>query len=203
LNFFDYFQVGSVVAFLALIIARISYLRLRKKINPIAIGSGKSGILLVVELIAFLGLTVWIIEILLVALHSRFRLFPSFVETPLIDSAFVGLAGCALVTFGFVLFVLAFVSFGDSWRIGFDRKTPGALVTNGIFAYTRNPIYVAMLFWFFGIFLINGRLIFLIFALLTVGAIHRQILQEESFLIKLYGQPYQAYRKRTARYLFW
>jgi protein-S-isoprenylcysteine O-methyltransferase Ste14 len=203
MTFFDYFQIGSVVAFLMIIIARISYLRLRKNINPVAIGGGKTGLLLAVELIAFVGLAVWILALLLVAVHSSRRLFPSLLETPVIDSDFVRLIGSAVVTSGFVVFFLAFVSFGDSWRIGFDSRTPGTLVTTGIFAYTRNPIYVGMLLWFFGIFLINGSLIFLIFAVVSVMAVHWQILQEESFLTKLYGKPYQEYLQKTARYFFW
>lgn len=155
------------------------------------------------HLISFLGLFIWIVQVLIVALHSDYRLFPSFLEQELFHSEFVSLIGCAVVTFGFVVFLLAFISFGDSWRIGFDTRTPGSLVTTGIFAYTRNPIYLGMILWFFGIFLINRSLIFIIFALLAVFAVHWQILQEESFLTKLYGKPYQTYLQRTARYLFW
>jgi protein-S-isoprenylcysteine O-methyltransferase Ste14 len=203
LSFFDYFQVSSVIAFLVILIARIVYLRLRKSINPVAIGGGKKGLVLAFEVLSFLGLVIWIVELLLVALHSHYRLFPSFLETELFPSDVISLIGCAVVTSGLVVFLLAFISFGDSWRIGFDTRTPGALVTTGIFAYTRNPIYVGMILWFFGIFLIDKGLIFLLFVLLAVVAIHWQILQEEAFLTKLYGRPYQTYLQRTARYLFW
>jgi protein-S-isoprenylcysteine O-methyltransferase Ste14 len=202
LSFFDSFQIASVAAFLAIVIARIFYLRLRKSINPIAIGGGKTGLVLAIELISFIGLVVWILEVLLVALHSPYRLFPSVLETPLFSSDLVSLIACAVVTFGLVVFLLAFVSFGDSWRIGFDTRTPGALVTTGVFAYTRNPIYVGMILWFFGIFLINRSLIFLIFLVLAIAAVHWQIRQEENFLIKLYGKPYEDYLRGTARYLF-
>ena len=108
-----------------------------------------------------------------------------------------------MVTPGLVIFGLAYVSFGDSWRVGFDVKTPGALVTTGAFALSRNPIYVFLDLWFIGVFLINGTLIFLIFALLAVAILHWQILQEEEFLLKLYGQPYQSYCAKTGRYFYW
>lgn len=203
MGFFDYFQIASIAAFFIIVIGRALYLRLSRNINAIAIGGGKKGLVLAVELISFAGLLVWMAEILLYALHSGFRIFPAPLDTQLIDSLWAKLAGASLVSFGFLVFVLAFVSFGDSWRVGFDVKTPGALVTKGIFALSRNPIYVFLDLWFTGIFLINGTLIFLIFAVLTLAVQHWQILQEEDFLSKLYGQPYRDYCNRTARYILW
>ncbi|MBC8031398.1 MAG: isoprenylcysteine carboxylmethyltransferase family protein [Pyrinomonadaceae bacterium] len=199
-DFFDYFQIASVIIFLLILVGRATYLRLRRNINPIAIGGGKKGLVLAVELISFSGLVVWMVEIFLYAFHCDSRIFPSPLDTQLINSSPAKLIGVALVTFGLIIFVLAFVSFGDSWRVGFDVKTPGALVTTGLFAVTRNPIYVFLDLWFLGIFLINGTLIFLIFAALAFAAIHWQILQEERFLTKLYGQPYQDYCERAGRY---
>jgi protein-S-isoprenylcysteine O-methyltransferase Ste14 len=203
MRFFDYFQIASIAAFLIIVVGRASYLHLARNIKAIVIGGGKKGLVLAVELIAFTGLALWLLEILLYAFHSEFRIFPSPLDTQLINSVAAKIAGAALVASGIVIFVLAFLSFGDSWRVGFDVKTPGALVTTGIFSVSRNPIYVFLVLWFFGIFLINGTLIFLVFALLTVAVVHWQIVQEENFLMNLYGQSYHDYRERTARYLFW
>ncbi|MDQ5846740.1 MAG: isoprenylcysteine carboxylmethyltransferase family protein [Acidobacteriota bacterium] len=201
MNFFDYFQVASVVAFLLIIISRAVYMRLSRHINPIVIGGGKEGVVLVVELLAFAGLVVWMIELLLYAFHSSVHIFPSPFDAILVDSPIAKWIGVALVSVGILIFIMAFLSFGDSWRVGFDMKTPGALVTNGIFAISRNPIYLFLDLWFIGIFLINGRLIFLIFAVLAIADVHWQILQEEAFLNRLYGQPYKDYLARTGRYL--
>ena len=203
MNFFDYFQIASVAIVLLIFVGRASYLRLGRNINPIAIGGGKKGVLLAVELTALIGLVAWMIEVLLAALHSSFRIFPSLLDSQLLDSFPAKIVGVVLVTSGLVIFGLAFVSFGDSWRVGFDVKTPGGLVTRGVFAASRNPIYVFLDLWFTGIFLINGTLIFLIFAVLAVAVLHWQILQEEEFLLKLYGQPYQSYCAKTGRYLYW
>lgn len=203
LSFFDYFQFASVVIFLLIILGKTLYLRFNRNINPIAIGVGKRGLVLAVELIAFAGLGVWMVEILLYALHSHFHLFPTSFNVQLIDSVAAKVIGVALVTVGLFIFLLAYISFGDSWRVGFDVKTPGALVTTGVFAVSRNPIYLFLDLWSFGIFLINGTLVFLIFAALTAAVVHWQILQEEEFLFHLYGQPYQDYRGSTGRYVRW
>jgi protein-S-isoprenylcysteine O-methyltransferase Ste14 len=118
----------------------------------------------------------------------------------LINSTPAKLIGVSIVAFGFVIFVLALVSFGKSWRVGIDEKTPGELVTTGIFAVSRNPIFIFLDLYFIGTFLINGTLIFLIFAVLVVMGLHYQILQEEKALARIYGQACQDYCTRTGRY---
>ncbi len=200
MTFFDYFQIASVAAFVLIIMVKTLYLRLKRNINPIAIGGGKTGLVLVIELFAFISLVVWMFEILLYALHFEFRIFPYPLNFQMIDSEIAKIAGVVLTSLGCLLFILAYVSFGDSWRVGFDVKSPGALVTTGVFSFSRNPIYLFLDLWFIGTFLINGTLIFLIFALLALVVQHWQILQEEAFLTNLYGQSYRDYLSRTGRY---
>lgn len=171
-----------------------------RNINPIVIGAGKQGIVRLVEVLAFAGLLVWLFELLSYAFHSDFHLFPSPLDTVILDAPIFKWIGVGLVFIGALVFVSAFLSFGDSWRVGFDVNTPGALVTDGIFAFSRNPIYLFLDLWFLGIFLINGRLIFLIFAALAFANVHWQILQEENFLRGLYGQTYEDYSRKTRRY---
>ena len=201
MSFFDYFQIAGAALFILIILVKTLYLRLKRNINPIAIGGGKTGLLLVVEIFAFATLLAWMIEILLYAFHSDFHIFPSPLDIQLIDSPVAKLLGVVLITLGCVLFIMAYVSFGDSWRVGFDVKSPGALVTTGVFSLTRNPIYLFLNLWFIGTFLINGRVIFLVLAILAVVVQHWQILQEEAFLTNLYGQPYRNYLARTGRYV--
>lgn len=201
MTFFDYLQIASVVIFLLVITSRAVYMIASRGINPIVIGGGKKGLVRIIELLSFGGLVLWMIELVLYAVHADFHIFPVPLNQVLIDSQISRIIGATLLFIGLLFFLGAFVSFGDSWRVGFDIKTPGKLVTSGIFAFSRNPIYVFLDLWFIGVFLMNGRLIFLIFAILTLMVIHWQILQEETFLSNLYGDPYAQYRTRTGRYL--
>ncbi|HKO43510.1 MAG TPA: isoprenylcysteine carboxylmethyltransferase family protein [Pyrinomonadaceae bacterium] len=203
MTFFDYLQLAIVVIFLLVISSRAVYMIMSRGINPIVIGGGKKGLVRIVELVSFAGLVLWMLEFVLYAVHADFHIFPAPLNQVLVDSQISRTVGATLVFVGLVFFLVAFVSFGDSWRVGFDIKTPGELVTGGIFAVSRNPIYVFLDLWFIGVFLINGRLIFLIFAILTLIVIHWQILQEEAFLSKLYNEPYHQYRSQTGRYLIW
>jgi protein-S-isoprenylcysteine O-methyltransferase Ste14 len=199
-HFFDYFQIGSLIIFVLIVFAKAVYIRSTAGINPIVIGRGNRGLQLVFELAGFAGLVLWIIEFLSYALHARFHIFGSPLDARLIVSDAARIAGVILVTIGLVIFIWAFISFGNSWRVGVDSQTPGSLVTSGIFAHSRNPIYIFLEFWFVGIFLINGRLIFLIFALVAFAALHYQMLREEKFLSQRHGQEYEDYRIRTGRY---
>ena len=201
MNFFDYFQIASVVVFVFTILVKTIYMRVSRNINPIVIGGGKKGLPLIVELVAFTALLAWMAEVILYAVHSKFHIFPSPFDVLLIDSYLPKLIGVVLILVGLTCFLLAYLSFGDSWRVGFDVKTPGALVTGGVFSVTRNPIYLSLDLWFIGIFLINGTLSFLILAVLALAVQHWQILQEEAFLTNLYGQPYRDYCGRTGRYV--
>lgn len=200
--FLNYFQIGLIIVVVCVIVSKALSSWAATGVFPIVIGRGK-GAWRIIELLSFLALILWVVEVLLRALRSRFDLFPDPVGLAVLHTEPVRMVGGALLIVGLIPFILAFVNFGTSWRIGIDRKTPGALVTGGIFAVTRNPIYVAFILFFFAIFLINGTWFFLIFALLAVVSIHFQILREEDFLKKQYGADYAAYCARAPRYLIW
>src|SRR5436190_22738362 len=157
MSFFDYFQLATVVVIVAVIATKAIYLRIVTGINPIVIGRGE-GPWRIVEISALGSLLLWISEVLFHALHSRYDIDPQPLPFALLNTFAVKSVGLALVSAGLIIFVFAFLSFGNSWRIGIDRKTPGGLVTGGIFGITRNPIYVAFNMFFIGVFLLNGAI---------------------------------------------
>jgi protein-S-isoprenylcysteine O-methyltransferase Ste14 len=81
-----------------------------------------------------------------------------------------------------------------------DERRPGELVTTGIFARTRNPIYLFFDLFFWGVFLINGTLGFLLFAVFAGANLHLQILDEERYLERVHGERYWQYRQAVGRY---
>ena len=202
MTFFDYIQIAIVVIILCVIATKAIYLRVATGINPIVIGRGK-GAWRILEIFSLGSLVLWMIEVVLHAFHSPYDIFPQPANVAFINSEPVRIAGLALVSFGLITFILAFLSFGNSWRIGIDRQKPGTLVTGGIFSITRNPIYLAFDLMFVGMFLMNVTWFFMIFALLAAVACHFQILREEEFLRRQYGHDFEEYCRRTARYLIW
>jgi protein-S-isoprenylcysteine O-methyltransferase Ste14 len=112
--------------------------------------------------------------------------------------SWIGVFSCSI---GLCLLLLSLVSFGTSFRIGIDTDRPDKLVTSGLFALTRNPIYVAFGFVLLGEFLIFSNGIMLIYLIAGIGLFHRQVLLEESYLSRHYGPEYRAYCARVRRYL--
>jgi protein-S-isoprenylcysteine O-methyltransferase Ste14 len=115
--------------------------------------------------------------------------------------AVAGWAGVFACTAGLILMAWSLLSFGRSFRVGIDAERPGKLITTGIFAVTRNPIYVA-----FGLVLLGQLLLFpnwitLIFLICGAAVIHRQVLREEQFLRRHYGHAYADYAGCVRRYL--
>jgi len=93
------------------------------------------------------------------------------------------------------------ISFRQSFRIGIDSDRPDVLIVDGVFAFSRNPIYVAFAMVLIGEFLIFANWISLIYLGAATWLFHRQVLREENFLKEHYGQAYEAYCSRVRRYL--
>jgi protein-S-isoprenylcysteine O-methyltransferase Ste14 len=203
MTFFDYFQLAILLAIVIVFITKAVYLRAARNVTAIVIGRSGSIVLRLIEIVALTGLLAWLFEIAAYATHWNAAAVPAGLHRQLLNSSFARVAGVVLVSGGLLLFVLAYLNFGASWRVGIDRASPGALVTKGIFSLTRNPIYVFLDTWFIGTFLINGTLFFLVSAVLAVASQHWQIRREEDFLSERYGAAYEDYRRRTARYVIW
>ncbi len=112
-----------------------------------------------------------------------------------------GWAGVVLCTAGLLLMAWSLLSFGRSFRVGIDAEHPDKLITTGIFAITRNPIYVAFGLVLLGQFLLFPNWVTLIFLVCGAVVIHRQVLREERFLRRHYGPAYVDYTDRVRRYL--
>jgi protein-S-isoprenylcysteine O-methyltransferase Ste14 len=84
--------------------------------------------------------------------------------------------------------------------VPFERST--ALVTDGLFRYTRNPMYLGLTLVLAGVALLLGSLgawlpIPVFVAIIQVNF----IAGEERFLTELFGEEYLVYKQRTRRWL--
>ncbi len=200
-DFLAAFQLANLAFFLAVFVGRSLYLWFTQGINPFTLGAGKRGLPRLLELLLFPWLTLWMLALVLSTLHSPFQPVPAMWNPIWQDLPTAQVLGVLVILAGDGLFVWALVSFGNSWRIGIDEKKAGVLVTKGIFAVSRNPIFMFIDLYFLGTFLVTGTLIFLVFAIITIIALHYQILQEEKFLGNRYGQTYRDYCARAGRYI--
>jgi protein-S-isoprenylcysteine O-methyltransferase Ste14 len=112
--------------------------------------------------------------------------------------AWIGVLFCLA---GLLLLLWSLVSFGKSFRVGIDTNHPGKLVTSGVFAFSRNPIYVAFAIILAGQFLIFSNWILLVYTAAAVWLFHRQVRREEEYLQKQYGREYFQYCSQVRRYI--
>jgi protein-S-isoprenylcysteine O-methyltransferase Ste14 len=142
-----------------------------------------------------------------VALFYFYTVFAAAFHWPLVSSqrfyhsqlgSWIGVGLC----FGGVLMLMAsLVSFGRSFRVGIDDDHPDKLVTTGVFAFSRNPIYVGFALVLVGQFLVFPNWIPLAYLLAGLWLLHRQVLREESFMRTHYGREYEEYCARVRRYV--
>jgi protein-S-isoprenylcysteine O-methyltransferase Ste14 len=141
------------------------------------------------------------------ALFYFYTVFAAAFDLPAVStqrffhSEAISWVGVSLCFAGLILFLLSLVSFGKSFRVGIDIDHPDKLVTTGVFAFSRNPIYVAVGLVLLGQFLVFPNWIMLVYLAAGIWLVHRQVLREEEFLRKQYSQEYADYCNRVRRYL--
>jgi protein-S-isoprenylcysteine O-methyltransferase Ste14 len=116
-------------------------------------------------------------------------------------SGIVAWVGVVICLAGLALVLWSLISFGQSFRVGIDMQHPDKLITTGVFAFSRNPIYLAFAIILLGQFLIFPNWILLVYLGAASWLFHRQVLREEDYLKKHYGEEYAEYCGRVRRYL--
>jgi len=112
--------------------------------------------------------------------------------------------GWCVMLLAFIPPLAAITQFGRSGTTVNPHKpeTTTALVTTGIYAWTRNPMYLGLAILLLGWGLRLGALSPLLGPLLFVPLIQRvQILPEERALRVLFGKDYEDYSARVNRWL--
>lgn len=109
--------------------------------------------------------------------------------------------GLALLFVSLVWTVIAQGQMKDSWRIGIDTGTKTELVTGGLFALSRNPIFLGMVLSLAGLFLATPNMLTILFLVTGYMLIQTQIRLEEEFLAHAHGQKYLNYKRKVRRLL--
>jgi protein-S-isoprenylcysteine O-methyltransferase Ste14 len=127
--------------------------------------------------------------------------FPEILTNLFWDNSVVYICAIVICTASLIWFGITLKTFGKSFRVGIDEKTEEKLITDGTFSISRNPIYLAFILFFTGLFLSYPNIVSSVFLALLVLTIHRQILREEKFLKNHYGSEFEEYRGKVRRYL--
>lgn len=145
----------------------------------------------------------WVYEVLAFTLPLGFHLVPAVARAAVLDVGAAKAVGVLVVAAGLAVYGLALHAFGSSWRLGIDRDRPGALVTGGIFGRSRNPVYLGLALLAVGVFLVLGRLVLLLLAIVFLVYFQSLICREERFLAERYGDAYREYARSVGRWWTW
>jgi protein-S-isoprenylcysteine O-methyltransferase Ste14 len=89
----------------------------------------------------------------------------------------------------------------DSWRIGIDEENKTELVTNGLFRYSRNPIFLGIMVANIGLFSVLPNAFTMLIVALSTISVNTQIRLEEEYLKKTHKNFYLDYSKKVRRWI--
>lgn len=147
--------------------------------------------------IAFAGAALWPLQ--------RWLLDGRLIAGDPLHRAMDGLSGDilghVLLAVGALVAAMAQMHMGQSWRIGAAEGETGAMVEDGPFALSRNPVFLGQMLLFAGLFLVFPDLVQAGLTLVLLVAIHWQVRLEEQVLAADHGEAYRAYCRRVPRWL--
>ncbi|MBT3170013.1 MAG: isoprenylcysteine carboxylmethyltransferase family protein [Rhodospirillaceae bacterium] len=120
----------------------------------------------------------------------------------LIPAPWQYIAGGVIIAASLLLVASAFRLFRRARTPVPTYRTPTALVTDGVYTLTRNPIYLSMMLLMIGLAVTLDNI-----WLLALAAIFQQIIRwgviarEERYLGAKFGQDYRAFKQRTRRWI--
>jgi len=111
-------------------------------------------------------------------------------------------SGWSFVVVGVVFMVLAFRAFRQARTTVVPHQTPAQLITHGVFAHSRNPIYFADMMLLAGLSLIWGSWLGLILLPALGWVLTKRFIEpEEARLKATFSANYEDWASRTRRWL--
>ncbi len=117
---------------------------------------------------------------------------------PMQSNFLIELVGFLIVILGVGIAVIARAQLGTNWANAWEYqiKQRHKLITTGIYAYIRHPIYTGVALEIIGAELVAQSYLFLFFFLAFLAA-YKQGKLEEVILEKHFGKAYAEYKKKT------
>ena len=112
------------------------------------------------------------------------------------------LVGLSLIGFGFLLAFNSISRFikAKTGVVPFSKST--ALITEGFYKYTRNPMYVGMNSFLLGLLIILNNPINFIFLVIFFFIVRNLfVIKEEVQMLETFGEEYLAYKNKVRRWL--
>lgn len=189
---------GFAVFFLVAIVLRSWLVYRRTGKSPIVLPRDDSahGYIANTMKLLFLAVTV---DLALLAASPGAYLW--LVPIPWLEHDSLRVLGLASLACAIAWIAVAQGQMGSSFRIGIDTLKETALVSRGVYRFSRNPIYLGMIASLGALLLLAPNALSLAVAVLGHVLIQVQTRLEEEHLARLHGAEYDAYRRAVRRWL--
>jgi len=188
------FLIGAVIWFVIRIPARR---RARKTAVKLSARSLREKVLMAISL-AGLG----IVPFAYIASNfasSRFR-FLSFADRPFIPA--LAWMGAAVFAASLWLFYRTHKELGRNWSVSLDIRESHKLITSGVYALVRHPMYSAFWLWAIAQALLLPNWVAGLAGIVGFGTLFfGRVGEEERLMCDAFGDQYRAYMRRTSRVL--
>ena len=162
----------------------------KKGIRTTQIGRGTHGVSLYTEIAMGIAAFCIVCAEIVSIVHDRSA-----------SPVWVRILGLVIASLGTLLFIVAMLTMRDSWRAGVSEDKT-ALVTGGIFQFSRNPAFLGFDLIYFGVFLVFSNWVLFLFCAFAILTLHLQIVKgEEPAMVAAFGEEYLRYRENVRRYL--
>lgn len=128
------------------------------------------------------------------------KLFP--ISALFFKTQIAAILGYLFVAFGLIFSLPAIVKFIGSKNTLITIKPASSLQTDGVYAITRNPMYLGLLLLYTGIAFFAGNLWTFILIPMVVMIITNYVIgREEKYLLDAFGQDYTSYKIKVRRWI--
>ena len=144
------------------------------------------------------------LSIILFRLPAHFpawNFYDCLVPIPALMTPAIEAAGLAIAIAGLIWAVTAQTQMGRNWRVGNDETGETALVRDGLYARSRNPIYAGFIAISTGLFLAMPNAVTLLAAILAPLVLSRIVRLEEDFQRARHGKAFDDYAAKVRRWL--
>ncbi len=128
--------------------------------------------------------------------------FHLFFPYPILTAPINLVSGVVLIALSIPLVVFSIRRLSDAGTAIDVRKPTTAIVSSGAYAFSRNPIYLAMTFLYAGVALLLNALFVLATLLPVLVVMHFGVIaREEKYLEQKFGEEYVRYKKNVRRWI--
>lgn len=111
------------------------------------------------------------------------------------------IGGIALTVAGYAATLWCYVTMGNAWRIGINRKEKNELVTAGPYRWIRHPIYAFQTVMLLGAVLLLPTICSVVVVVLHLMFVLIKAKDEEAYLLTVHGDGYRNFMAKTGRLL--